>query len=301
MLRNSTICTLFEGDYHLGAAALINSLYEAGFSGTVVCGYRGEIPPWAPAVENLDRLQARFVEVATAVHFTNYKPAFLQACWESAAPSVNQLFYIDPDVVVKAPWQTIERWALGGVAVCEDVNPYLPARHPYRLAWLDFFGRHGLVPARALDRYYNAGFLGVPRACRGVLEDWQRLLSPAELELGPLDRIKSGAPHELFHTIDQDALNMALLLSDTPINGAGPEAMDFFPGGHLLSHSVGGSKPWRGGFLRAALQGRPPGAAQKCFHQHLDGPLRVFPPFIARRRRLELAIAALIGRFYRRA
>ena len=28
--------------------------------------------------------------------------------------------------------------AADGMALCEDVNGYLPARHPYRLAWNDF-------------------------------------------------------------------------------------------------------------------------------------------------------------------
>ena len=45
------------------------------------------------------------------------------------------------------------------------------------------------------------------------------------------------------------------------ILAVGPEGMDFLPGGHLLSHAAGGGKPWRGGFLRAALRGRPPGTA----------------------------------------
>jgi hypothetical protein len=300
MASTSSICTLFEGDYHLGVAALINSLHTAGFTGTVVCGCRGKTPPWSAAAMGLERMQISFVEITTPLHLTNYKPGFLQACWDGIAATADQLFYVDPDIVVKAPWPTLDRWARDGLAVCEDVNSYLPARHPYRLAWLDFFSRNGIVPARSLDRYYNAGFFGVPRTHRGLLDEWQRLLDLAEAELGPLNRIKSGAPHELFHTIDQDAFNMALLLNDLPINAAGPEAMDFFPGGHLLSHAAGGTKPWRGGFLKEALRGRPPGLAQKCFHQHLDGPLPVLPLSVVRSRRLELGVAALIGRFYRR-
>ena len=46
--RRDTV-TLFEGDYHLGAAALINPLCAAGFDETVVCGHRGPVPPWALA------------------------------------------------------------------------------------------------------------------------------------------------------------------------------------------------------------------------------------------------------------
>jgi hypothetical protein len=77
--------------------------------------------------------------------------------------------------------------------------------------------------------------------------------------------------------------------------------MDFLPGGHLLSHAAGGRKPWRGGFLLEALSGRPPGTAQKQFHRYADSPLNVLSSVKLSWRRFELAAAALVGRFYRRA
>ncbi len=294
----NAVCTLFEGDYHLGAAALLNSLHRAGFAGTFVCGHRGPRPVWHAV--RTDPIEVRWVEVSTPVHLTNYKPAFLQQCWSQCAPNVERVFYFDPDIVVKCPWSVVERWATGGLALCEDTNAYLPPRHPYRLAWHDFFARHGLVACRELGRYHNAGFLGLPESCRSFLDVWQQVLDCGNQELGLFDQLKKGLPHNLFYSADQDALNMALLLGEWPLNTAGSEGMDFQPGGHLLSHAAGGAKPWRGRFLRDALCGRPPGQAQKAFHEFLEGPIRVFPPAMARRRKLALRLAALIGRFYRR-
>lgn len=294
------VCTLFEGDYHLGAAALINSLHAAGFAGTVVCGHRDPPPPWAAAARRLaPALDVHCVPVATTIHLTNHKPAFLRAVWRTH-PAAESLYYFDPDIVVKAPWTVLARWARDGLALVEDVNANLPSGHPYRLAWCDFLARHGVTARRTLERYYNAGFLGLPRAHAALLDQWEDILTLAAAEIGGLDTLKHGAPEALFHTPDQDALNLALLLNTAPLHTAGPEAMDFLPGGHLLAHAAGGTKPWRGGFLHAALRGRPPGLAQKAFFAHVAGPLPVFPPALLRRRRLALRAAALIGRFYRR-
>ncbi len=299
---STLLCTLFEGDYHLGAAALLNSLHQAGFAGTFICGHRGPRPPWAEAVAELAPIRVGWMKIEPPVHFTNYKPAFMLACLRSHPSAATAIAYLDPDIVVKAPWSVFERWLHhDGLALCEDVNASLPAGHPYRLAWEDFFTRHNLSPVRQLERYYNAGFVGVPREQTAFLVCWAGLINLAAGEVGALDRIKHAGPETLFHTVDQDALNMALLLHPVRIHAAGPEGMDFLPGGHLLSHAAGDGKPWRGGFLRAALRGRPPGSAQKQFHRHAVSPLAVLPAGLLARRRCELAAAALLGRFYRRS
>ena len=300
----SAVCTLFEGDYHLGAAALINSLHASGFRGQIFCGLRGPLPPWARSAERLvvaEGLEVIFVPQQTGIHFTNHKPAFLLDLWQGPAAGADTLFYFDPDIVAKCPWTALERWAAGGVALCEDVNPSLPARHPLRLGWGEFLGRHGLAVAAARERYYNAGFLAVPATLRPVLERWRDLGARAGADTGSLQSIKHGAAHSLFHTPDQDALNLALMTLDAPVNAVGPEGMDFVPGGNYLSHSIGARKPWRGGFVRQALQGYPPSLAAKNFFAHVDRPIPVFAS--GRRRRLlaALRLAALLGRFYRRS
>jgi hypothetical protein len=119
--------------------------------------------------------------------------------------------------------------------------------------------------------------------------------------LGAHHHIKFGCATDAFHSTDQDALNLALMLTDMPLNTAGPEAMDFAVGGHYLSHAVGTPKPWQGGFVGKALRGHPPSAATKEFFEHTNHPLSVFPAKKRKRLVRTLKIAALIGRFYRRA
>jgi hypothetical protein len=279
----------------------LNSLHRSGFTGTFVCGYRGARPAWASQTASLAPMQVRWAEISVPIHLTNYKPVFMRSCLHVHTPTAAVVGYLDPDIVVKASWAVLDRWLNSdGVALCEDVNASFPSGHPYRFAWNDFFARHGLTPQRTLERYYNAGFVAVNRERESLLVRWAELIALAGQELGSLTQLKHSGPEALFHTIDQDALNMALLLESVPIHAAGPEGMDFLPGGHLLSHAAGGRKPWRGGFFLEALSGRPPGTAQKQFHRYADSPVAVLSAATLAWRRFELAAAALLGRFYHR-
>src|SRR5215831_7730986 len=80
------VFALFDGDYHLGLGALVNSLFGSGFRGLVYVGYRGALPRWAGAAQEgaafhqYDVGQGcaiRFVRVEFAGHLTNYKPTFM--------------------------------------------------------------------------------------------------------------------------------------------------------------------------------------------------------------------------------
>jgi len=308
---NIAVCTLFEGDYHLGAGALANSLHASGFRGTLWAGYRGTLPPWAASATlekpGLHRLAVAadfsiaFVQLETAVHFAYYKPELLERLLNEFAPHAEAAIYLDPDIVVKCPWEIFPRWVTGGVALVEDLNPNLPARHPLRIAWLQVLAEHGLVPRRALERYYNSGFIGVPRAHIALLAEWRERMAMIREILGGHHHIKFGRATDVFHSTDQDALNLALMLTDTPLNTAGPEAMDFAVGGHYLSHAVGTPKPWQGGFVGRALRGFPPSTATKEFFNHACQPFALFPEGQRKRLSLALKTAAFIGRFQRRA
>jgi hypothetical protein len=305
----TVVVTLFEGDYHLGAAVLINSLSAAGFSGTVVCGHRGPIPPWAGAITRLEKVEVRFVAIATAIHLTNYKSEFLLQVWNDLQPDAEQLFYFDPDIVIRARWSFFQEWADYGVALVEDVNSPMPESHPRRAAWRRCLQQRQQLVRRETSSYLNGGFIGLGRAQQGFLHEWRAAMAIVDQEIGGLEhsmfsfgatRPDRESPTYPFNKTDQDALNIAVMTAAQPISVMGGEAMDFRPGGWTMSHALGAEKPWRKHYLRAALAGRAPSAADREFWRHTAGPMAVFSSATRRFRRWSLRLASLIGRFYRR-
>lgn len=309
---NITLCTLFEKNYHFGVAALANSLIAAGYEGELWVGYRGALPGWivdAPAFDRASgrlqvapRLTLCMLELDTPLHFTYYKPTFIREMLEKHAPQASICAYIDPDIVVKCDWPSLAGWFTeDGISLAEDVNWCFPARHPKRLLWARFFAPHGAAPRRGLDRYYNAGFIAVSRAHFEFLDLWRRLCDLVVDYNEGAKQLKAGGSAALFHSTDQDALNFALTVCDAPLNTAGPEAMDFAPGGYYLSHAIGSVKPWHGGFIRQALRGLPPSLASKWYWRYANAPIRVYSDGELRKSQLALKIAAAIGRVYKRA
>jgi len=307
---NLALCTLFEGHYHFGAGALANSLCTSGFRGTLWAGIRGELPPWATAAKPdspgkhcltvTPDFSIVFITLETSVHFAYYKPELLERVLSEFAPEADAAIYLDPDIVVKCPWEIFPRWIGGGIALVEDINPNLPARHPLRMAWMQVLSEQGLSPVRELNRYYNSGFLGVSRSHLAFLAVWKRMMAMIREILGAHHHIKFGRATDVFHSTDQDALNLACMLTDTPLNTAGPEAMDFAVGGHYLSHAVGTPKPWEGGFIQRAFSGYASSTATKEFLNHVAQPIAVFGPAKRKSMARELKIASFISRFYRR-
>lgn len=305
------LCTLFEGHYHHGVATLVNSLVAAGYQGTVWAGHRGPLPAWLARHARFDRHAGRLQVTPQVVLQTlaldpprslNYqKPAFMRELLQVHDPAAEAVVYLDPDLVVKCAWKEIEAWfAEGAVALVEDLDSALPSDHPRREGWRHFFAAHGEVPQRALARYYNSGFVGVPRGHDALLATWQRLCERIAADHGgALRQRKLGAPDHPFHSTDEDALNFALMLDDAPLSTHGPEAMDFVPGGRHLSHAVGAAKPWQGRHFRGALRGRPPSVASQSFYLFTNGPLASLSPLTLVRRRLSMALATALGRVYR--
>ena len=240
-MKKITLCTLFESHYHYGVAALANSLLVNGYAGELWVGYRGQLAEWILQHEDYseatgqlrlgEQFSLMFVRLDTPVFFTYYKSNFMRDVLDKYAPQADVVTYIDPDIVLKCPWPNIAPWLESGIALVEDVNWNFPARHPKRLMWKDWFAPHGVTPRRELDRYYNAGFISVPREHADFLTllAWMCGLV-ADYNTG-LKNIKAGNAPDLFHSTDQDALNFAVTVHEAPLNTVGAEAMDFLPAG----------------------------------------------------------------------
>lgn len=175
-----TVATLFEGDYHLGVGALVNSLAKAGFRGRVIAGYRCPLPPWtqqltaqsATLFQVEDGPQIEFRPLETGIHFANCKPEFLlQLIDEGACPA--GVAYFDPDITLCCMWRFVELWAEAGVALCEEItNGTMPENHPLRWQWtrLARAAEWG-EPRRTLNRYYIT--VGLWRCARSSEHFWR--------------------------------------------------------------------------------------------------------------------------------
>src|SRR5260221_1736239 len=155
----SVICTLFEGHYHYGVAALTNSLYCQGFKGSVYAGYRGTLPSWCSnskenvqlqwkggtTLEVAEGIQIHFLPLITDYHLTNYKPDFMLCLLNGPASDADAIYYLDPDIIVTAPWSIFNDWTTYGVALCEDLNSPLPVFHPRRMGWRNYYGKNNIV------------------------------------------------------------------------------------------------------------------------------------------------------------
>jgi len=117
------VCTLAEGSYFYGVAALTNSLVLAGFDGTVTVGYRGCRPLWAASLKIMDKasqvyevtpaVHLHFVELAGPWHLNNLKAYLINQIFEKHE-DVGLIYYFDTDIVIKSAWST---WSSGRATV----------------------------------------------------------------------------------------------------------------------------------------------------------------------------------------
>lgn len=312
----SICCTLFEGNYHYGVAALINSVYENGFIGDFYIGYKGELPLWTSNVVKVDsniwqngvvyvfaeNCNIHFLPIETTMHMTNYKPEFLIKLSNLSKGNFDGLFYFDPDIVIKCRWSFFEKWIEYGVAlVHEVVSNDLPNTHPFRHEWREIASKVNLTNSRVLTSYINAGFIGLKLCNIDFVKNWGDILNLAiktynydGKQLQSLNRTYS------FNFFDQDALNAAAMCSGEPISEMGPEAMDFVNAGWTMSHATGSPKPWKKKFLISALLGIPPTKAEKEYWRFVKGIINPYSNLYIKRKNVAILISSFIGRFYKR-
>jgi hypothetical protein len=307
---DAAICTLFEGDYHLGLAAFLNSLVRAGYAGTVWAGYRGALPPWLDQLKRAksdadeywiaDQVRLVFLKLSTSIHLTNYKPEFMLNLLANEARDCKYLWYFDPDIFVKASWSFFADWQSNGIALCQEIaNNILPPDAPLRQSWIRAAASIGFADPKPLYYYHNGGLAGVPREYSEFLEDWKRLIEMAGSRYCDLKNMSHGAPEAPFQCCDQDSLNIAAMYSKFPLSTLGPQGMGFIRGNVIMYHTVG-AKPWRGSFLVNTMKGVPPSDGAKFYLDQAQQPIRPYSRGGLAAKRLACGIAAFIGRFYRR-
>jgi hypothetical protein len=302
-------CTLFSGHYHLGAGALANSLYQQGFRGTIYMGFQRPLPPWANGASDIDGqltfaaasgLTIKFLPWASARNLSLEKPRFLMHVLDHLAPEAAGALFFDADVVVKATWTFFEEWVAQGVALCLDASyPIVPSTHPWRHAWRKLAAAEGTA-FRDLEYYVNSGFIGLPRSGREVARCWAALIDRFLERRKIVDDVKFDSRENAF-VGDQDMLNAALMATSAPLSIIGRDAMDFAPGGFVMSHAIEEPKPWQRHFIASALSGRPPSPAEKSYWQYVESPMELFPSARVTATRASLRVASFIGRFYSRS
>jgi len=321
----SAICTLFEGHYHFGLAALTNSLYKQGYRGSIYAGFRGELPPWAvSASDNLslkwkngktlpvaDGLQLHFLPLETAYHLTNYKPDFMLELWDGPAANASNMFYFDPDIVVVRSWELFEEWTSCGVAVSEDVNSPLEEHHPRRVAWRRYFGEKGINLQFINAIYVNGGFIGISKVDIVFLELWRKVQETMAPVIGGLNLSifqddhmelleKAGGPFMPFVKTDQDALNAAIEATSQKISFIRKEGMGFDNGFNMMYHALGSTKPWNWKPFIQSIGGRPPRKVDIEYWKVVNSPILTMSSNIVFLRKISLKITIAIGRFYKR-
>lgn len=320
----SSVCTLFEGHYHYGVAALSNSLYNNGFRGTVYVGYRGELPNWvlkgkkesigkwedAITLYPIEGLQLVFLSLKTNYSLTNYKPDFMLELWEGPASNSNALFYFDPDIVIDDSWTCFEQWVNCGIALCEDVNSPLQEFHPRRVGWRDFFNKFDVSLEFKNSIYVNGGFVGLLKKDISFIKIWIKLQESMSVAIGGLENsifskqtyhstILKTEGFQIFDKSDQDALNATLEAYSGNVSYFGKDGMGFDLGKAIMSHAMGSPKPWKTNHFLRAIQGSSPRSSDVIYWKNCSYPVLAHTRLEINQKRISIKVAKLIGRFYK--
>lgn len=300
------ILTLSQGSYHLGVAALINSLMtKAGFKGTVYVFHKGDPPPWKSLLSNehsarVEDINVVFKQISPNRFLGFYKPFAALEVLEGD-PELDGVIFADADVLFLAPWSFFEEWLDSGVALCLDCNfAWLHSNHPWRRKWKELALRAGLEVVRECTEYPNSGFFGVTRSRSAVLRNWITATLQFEKEGGDTSKFA-----QEFRTRaivgDQDLLAAALHSVKDEISYLGEEGMGFNGHFFVLSHAcIEWSKPWSKCFSLRALKGEKPSRPARFWIECSHYPIPAIRPMKHFLTRIDFAIAQCISRVWKR-
>ena len=303
------IFTLYEKTYHLGVAALINSLVRTKFSGSIFVGYRDELPPWRDQFQSeeqesfeLNGCKIHFFKCDPDRHLGYHKP-FVARELLAKHSDISALFYADPDITFIAPWAFFEDWVTCGVTLCADSNfPRVCLHHPWRRKWAELIATSELKVAKnALEDYANSGFFGLRREDIAFLDRWVQLTEAFERQ-GGNTRAFAMSERTQGITSDQDIMAAAMMSFPGRLSFLGQEAMGFSGHYFILSHAIESPKPWNGNFVLRALKGTRPSEASGFFVRNANSPIRTSSSrWDHVRRWADHACAKLVGRLVGRA
>jgi hypothetical protein len=318
MQNITTICTVFEGHYHKGVAALVNSLHRQGYEGIIWIGYKGALPPWA-VIESkndlaevmmvCDNLKINFIKFPKEAFLPYCKPDFMHDILEKYQPEAEKIFYIDCDIIIKCPISYFEEWTDYGVALCEDVNSPLPTSHPLRHQWVQYFKKYGITVRRDNAQYVNGGFLGLNRAAKSFLVTWREVQN---LVLEDMERIKADLHNShkgdvasglqgrnyMFNRTDQDALNVAKDVTTETLSIVDNSGMDFQGVGFIMSHAASKTKPWEKNWLEYVVKkGQRPSPTDRIFLDYVTSPINIYSNNELKFKKVHLKIASALARF----
>lgn len=301
--QKEIVVTLFEKHYHLGVASLINSLHHSNFIGLVHIGYRGELPYWTSQLEQIspenfklsENISISFEKVNIDMHFTYYKPKFMRKTLENF-PEATNIYYFDPDIVVKAPWKFINTWTNNGISLCVDLcYPYVHHNHPWRDAWRKLSGSSAF---NKFDYYVNAGYVGIKSSETEFLDRWIDLIDKFKLSGGDLLSYNQDG----FNSFkgDQDLLNGVITISpDIEFSIIGTEGMGFTNPGYLMSHAVSDVKPWKKNYLKFLVsRGKRPDFSDKDYMKFANSPISVYSYPNFKIRKINMKLASIFGRVF---
>ncbi|MEM9527873.1 MAG: hypothetical protein AAGA31_14765, partial [Bacteroidota bacterium] len=303
------LTTLAERDYFLGLAALLNSAVKHGtYVDKVIVGYREKLPDWLPELADSPNgqmfitssgLEVELVELNGSLHMVHEKPKWFLHVSEVLAPEADEYYFFDSDIIINKRMDFYGEWVQEGVAICGDVNFVFNRRHPIRKKWAAFARAAGRTVTNELDDYYNSGFLGWTKATKSFIKDWNDAFAMLAPHSGNMSEFRVFDRTATVLSTNQDSLNLAAMITDQPISLLGPEAMGFDYGMRLMHHPIG-PKPWKRGFVREFLGGKPPRESDIIFWENINGSeLSPIPDAKAKRMVTLCKTLRFLARFYK--